>query len=83
MGHGITRRNELPGIFSAAMKREPRDHKIVSTQDFVEQLKEINFQWSIRKGNQWIENFVTTFKDISPNEGEIRLFMFYNPNGGL
>jgi hypothetical protein len=38
---------------------------------------------NVRRVKKWIENYVTTFKDISPNEGENRLFMLYNPNGGL
>jgi len=77
------RRYEIPGAFRAAIKREPSGRRTVTTQDFVTQLSIINWQWSLREANQWIENYVTAFKDISPNEGENRLFMLYNPNGGI
>ncbi|MGQ7076151.1 DNA polymerase V, partial [Escherichia sp. SP-MK2] len=49
----------------------------------VTQLAKVNWHWSLHEANKWIEHYVTTFKDISPNEGENRLFMLYNPNGGL
>lgn len=79
----MARRYEIPGAFRAAIKREPSGRQTVSTQDFVIQLSLINWNWSLREANQWIENYVTTFKDISSSEGENRLFMLYNPNGGL
>lgn len=79
----MARKYEIPGAFRAAIKREPSGRQTVTTQDFVTQLSMINWQWSLREANQWIENYVTTFKDISPGEGENRLFMLYNPNGGL
>ena len=77
------RRYEIPGALRAAIKREPNGRQTVSTQDFVTQLAKVNWNWSLHEANQWIEHYVTTFKDISPNEGENRLFMLYNPNGGL
>lgn len=79
----MARKYEISGAFRAAIKREPSGRQTVTTQDFVTQLSMINWQWSLREANQWIENYVTTFKDISPSEGENRLFMLYNPNGGL
>ncbi|MEF4799958.1 DNA polymerase V [Escherichia coli] len=79
----MARRYEIPGAFTAAIKSQPDGRKTVSTQDFVMQLAKVNWYWSLREANKWIENYVTTFKDISPNEGENRLFMLYNYGGGL
>ena len=79
----MARRYEIPGAFTAAIKKAPNWLQTVSTQDFVTQLEKINWRWSLREANQWIESYVTTFKDISPHEGENRLFMLYSPNGGL
>ena len=30
-----------------------------------------------------LEGYVTTFKDVSTQEGDDRTFQLYNPNGGL
>lgn len=79
----MARRYEIPGAFTAAIKSQPDGRKTVSTQDFVTQLAKINGHWSLHEANKWIEHYVTTFKDISPNEGENCLFMLNNPNGGL
>lgn len=79
----MARRYEIPGAFRAAIKREPGGRQTVSTQDFVKQLALVNWHWSLREANQWIEDYVTTFRDISTQEGEARTFMLYNPNGGL
>ncbi|EOJ5514366.1 hypothetical protein ACNDTH_003356 [Escherichia coli] len=43
----------------------------------------VNWHWSFHEANKWIESYVTTFKDISPNDGEKRLFMFYDYGRGL
>ncbi|HID2768749.1 TPA: DNA polymerase V, partial [Klebsiella pneumoniae] len=41
-----------------------------------------NWHWTPRQANQWIETYVTVFRDVSPNEGENRTFQLFNPNGG-
>lgn len=79
----MARRYEIPGAFTAAIKKAPNGIQTVSTQDFVNELAKVNWHLSLHEANKWIEHYVTTFKDISPNEGENRLFMLYNPNGGL
>lgn len=39
------------------------------------------FRDAVRKeASNWIECYITTFKDISDQEGEARTFMLYNPN---
>ncbi|EFG9986377.1 DNA polymerase V [Escherichia coli] len=79
----MARRYEISGAFTAAIKSEPGGRRTVLTQDFVNELAKVNWNWSLHEANKWIENYVTTFKDISPNEGENRLFMLYNYGGGL
>jgi len=41
----------------------------VETKDFVAQLEKVNWNWSLHEANQWIENNIHTFKDISTEEG--------------
>lgn len=79
----MPRQYEIEGAFRAAVKIEQTGRRTVTTQDFVKQLQVVNWHWSLREANQWIENYVTTFKDISTQDGEARTFMLYNPNAGL
>ncbi|MCI1898877.1 MAG: DNA polymerase V [Enterobacter sp.] len=69
----MPRQYEIEGAFRAAVKIEQTGRRTVTTEDFVKQLEAVN----------WIECYVTTFKDISSDEGEARTFMLFNPNGGL
>jgi hypothetical protein len=79
----MARRYEIPSAFKAAIKREANGRQTVSTQDFVTQLSLINWNWSLREVNEWIEWYVITFRDVSTQEGENRTFQLFNPNGGL
>jgi len=74
---------EIEPAFWDAVIIAPDGMKTVTTADFVRQLEKVNWNWSLRKANQWIESTVTTFRDISTQEGENRTFMLFNPNGGL
>lgn len=62
---------------------EPSGRRMVTTENFVAALLRFNWDWSPKQANEWIEGHVSTFKDISQQEGELRAFMMYNPNGGL
>lgn len=73
---------EINWAFRAAVKFESSGRRTVTTQDFVNELERVNWHWSLRKANSWIECYVTTFKDISVQEGEERTVMLFNPNGG-
>jgi 5-methylcytosine-specific restriction endonuclease McrBC regulatory subunit McrC len=79
----MPRQYEIESAFRAAVKIEQTGRRTVTTQDFVKQLKVVNWNWSLKQANNWIECYVTTFKDISSEEGEARTFMLFNPNGGL
>ena len=74
---------EIEPAFWAAMKIAGDGRKTVTTADFVQELAKVNWRWSLKKANEWIEMSVTTFKDVSTQEGENRTFMLFNPNGGL
>ena len=49
----------------------------------MKELAEVNWHWSLKEANEWIETHITTFRDVSTVEGEERTFQLYNPNGGL
>ena len=74
---------EIEPAFFSAIQIAPDGKKTVTTADFVKELAKVNWHWSLKKANQWIESTVTTFRDVSTQEGENRTFMLFNPNGGL
>ena len=79
----MPRRDDIETAFRQAIVMEPSGRRTVTTADFVKVLLTFNWDWTPREANQWIESYVSTFKDISQQEGEFRTFMMYNPNGGL
>lgn len=79
----MPRTYEIEGAFKKAIKIEQNGRRTVQTSDFVRELRLINWDWTARQANQWIEVYISTFKDISTTEGEDRLFMLFNPNVGL
>lgn len=81
-GYIMPRYYEIDSAWRASIQREPNGRQTVQTETFVRELAKINFDWSYRQANQWIETYVTVFRDVSPNEGENRTFQLYNPNGG-
>lgn len=79
----MPRENEIKAAFRLAIKRDARGRYTVSTLDFVHQLQQLNWQFTAREANRWIEVHKSDFRDISASEGEDRTFQVFNPNGGL
>lgn len=77
------RRDDIDLAFRKAVKVEASGRRTITTSGFVRELAKYNWEWSLRQANEWIETYVTTFTDISTQEGENRTFKLYNPNGGL
>ncbi|EKS5465596.1 DNA polymerase V [Escherichia coli] len=74
---------EIESAFFAAVRVAANGKRTVTTADFVQELAKVNWHWSLEKANKWIEMSVSTFRDISTEEGDNRTFMLFNPNGGL
>ena len=72
---------EIMIAFRLAVKRDCAGRYTVSTLDFVKELDRLNWRYSLRAANKWIEMHTTTFRDISTSEGEERMFQVFNPNG--
>lgn len=79
----MPRRNDIEVAFWKALKIAENGRRTVATADFVAELERVNWHWDLKRANEWIENSVSTFKDVSTEEGEARTFMVFNPNGGL
>ncbi|KAF6660614.1 DNA polymerase V [Enterobacteriaceae bacterium EKM102V] len=74
---------EIKDAFRLAIKRDARGRYTVSTLDFVKELQQLNWHFSAREANRWIEAHKSDFRDISASEGEERTFQVFNPNGGM
>ncbi|PAW36300.1 DNA polymerase V [Pantoea vagans] len=74
---------EIKDAFVNAMRREPGQGVIVTTQEFVHQLELLNWHFSLREANQWIKANTVTFRDASTQEGEAKTYRQFNPNGGI
>lgn len=74
---------EIETACRAAIVIEPNGRRILTTRRFLQELERYNWHWSPKQANQWIEGYVTTFKDVSTQEGDDRVFQLFNPNGGL
>ena len=79
----MPRRYEIEVAFRHAIKISDKGRRTVTTVDFVAELAKVNWVWELREANQWIEERVTTFHDISTEEGDARTFAIFNPNGGI
>jgi len=78
----MPREYEKEIAFKNAIKRDPQGRYTVTTVDFVEELAKLNWQFSLKEANRWVEIYTSTFRDVSTKEGEERTFQVFNPNGG-
>lgn len=80
----MPRESDILTAFTDAIKF---DHitrvRTVSTADFVRLLESYNWHFSMKQANKWIKAHTTTFRDITPDNIQSRLYRQFNPNGGI
>lgn len=74
---------EIETAFARAIKANDKGQLVITTVDFVRELEVANKAWTLKQANQWIEDTVSTFEDISGEDGEQRTFSLFNLNGAL
>ncbi|WNJ77809.1 DNA polymerase V [Cedecea neteri] len=79
----MPRYDDIRMAFINAIRIAANGKRTVTTEDFVKELDKLNWKWDLKQANEWIESSVSTFRDVSTQEGEERTFMLFNPNGGL
>ncbi|MBA8057543.1 MULTISPECIES: DNA polymerase V [unclassified Citrobacter] len=79
----MPRKSDIHSAFVAAIQLNPKGYQCLRTDDFIRELRARNWHFSQKDANEWIEWYVTTFRDVSTQEGENRTFQLFNPNGGL
>ncbi len=78
----MTRDDEIMIAFRQALKRQASGSFTISTVDFVQQLEHLNWHYTLRAANLWIETHTTTFRDINPSSGEERQFQIFTRESG-
>ncbi|WRH23285.1 DNA polymerase V (plasmid) [Pantoea sp. JZ29] len=68
-------------VFRQAMKRNVGGHYTLSKLDLLREPERLNWHYTLRTANKWIETHTTTFRYISPAEGKERVFHVFNPTG--
>ena len=66
----MPRRSDIEIAWYASIQQEPNGRKTVTTQRFVQELSKVNWNWTMKQANEWVEWYVTTFRDVSTQEGE-------------
>lgn len=79
----MARYYEIPLAFKSSITIEPGGRRIVRTEDFVRELAKINHHFTLEQANRWIENYQSSFSDITPDNGENRVFHMFSPYGGF
>lgn len=74
------RYSEIQGAFRDSIRQEQNGRRTVTTADFIANLEQINYIWTLDQANRWIEH-QQYFRDITPDHGNNRVFQLFNPNG--
>ncbi|ADU71569.1 conserved hypothetical protein (plasmid) [Pantoea sp. At-9b] len=77
----MPRYRDIQHAFRMSIKLDPRGQKTVRTDDFVAELERHNWHWSQKEANNWIENQISYFIDITPDFSENRTFKLNSQNG--
>ncbi|MDP1481723.1 DNA polymerase V, partial [Klebsiella pneumoniae] len=55
-----------------AMVIEPTGRRTVTPSGFIRDRAQVPWIWSPRQANQWLEHAVTTFREVSTQDGDER-----------
>lgn len=79
----MPREYEKEVAFRNAIKIDARGRRTVTTVDFVKELAKLNWHFTLKEANTWVEIYTSTFRDVSTKEGEERTFQVFNYGGGI
>lgn len=75
----MPRYGDIRVSFFEAMRRSPKLGVTVTTADFIAELAKRNWEMSHQRANEWIAQYVMTFRDVSPEEGHNKVWQrFYH-----
>ena len=71
----MARRSDVGAAFVAAIHKNPKGYQCLRTADFVRELRNRNWHYTLADANRWIERNQTGFVDKTPDTSENRLWM--------
>ncbi|MBZ6387490.1 DNA polymerase V [Pantoea piersonii] len=79
----MLRECEKEVAFRNAIRRDAKGRCTVMTVDFVQELAKLNWHFTLKEANRWVEIYICTFRDVSTKEGEERTFQVFSPSGSV
>ncbi len=74
----MARKIDISAAFVAAIHQNPKGYQCLRTEDFVRELRNRNWHYTLADANRWIERYQTGFVDKTPDISENRLWMLRN-----
>ena len=74
----MPRQSDIHAAFVATIQLNPKGYRYLSTDRFIEKLREYNWHFTRSDANDWIERYQPYFVDKTPDVSENRLWMLRN-----
>lgn len=74
----MARKKDKTEAFISAVQINPKGYRWLTTQDFVDSLRERKWHFTLTDANEWIERYQPDFVDKTPEHSDNRLWMLRN-----
>lgn len=74
----MPRKTDIHTAFIEAIKLNPKGYRYLSTDSFIEKLRQFNWHFSRTDANAWIERYQPDFADKTTNVSENRYWILRN-----
>ena len=74
----MPRSYEIQDAFVEAIQLNPKGYRYLSTNAFIDKLREKNWHFSMADANQWIESYQPDFADKTTDDSENRYWILRN-----
>ena len=74
----MPRTADIHAAFVAVIKLNPKGYRYLSTDSFIEKLRELNWHFTRTDANAWIERYQPDFADKTTNGSENRYWILRN-----
>lgn len=74
----MPRQYEIQAAFVEAIQLNPKGYRYLSTNDFIDKLRDKNWHFSLADANQWIERYQPDFADKTTDDSENRYWILRN-----
>lgn len=74
----MPRTADIQTAFHAAMQINPKGYRYLSTERFIEKLREFNWHFTRTDANSWIERYQPDFADKTTDNSDNRYWILRN-----